>query len=59
MTLSDLDGLLNEALALVSERWPGRLTVSELHPPIPVTNARRTISWLRWWKSCSVRKPTW
>jgi acetylornithine deacetylase len=19
----------------VSERWPGRLTVSELHPPIP------------------------
>lgn len=35
MTLSDLDGLLNEALAPVSERWPGRLTVSELHPPIP------------------------
>jgi acetylornithine deacetylase len=35
MTLSELDGLLNEALAPVSERWPGRLTVSELHPPIP------------------------
>ena len=28
-------GLLDEALAPVSERWPGRLTVSELHPPIP------------------------
>ena len=47
MTLSDLDGLLNEALAPVSERWPGRLTVSELHPPIPATNARLTISWFR------------
>lgn len=35
MTLNDLNGLLNEALAPVSERWPGRLTVSELHPPIP------------------------
>ncbi|MCK8221968.1 peptidase dimerization domain-containing protein, partial [Erwinia amylovora] len=27
LTLSDLDGLLNEALAPVSARWPGRLTV--------------------------------
>jgi len=35
MTLSELDGLLAEALAPVSERWPGRLTLSELHPPIP------------------------
>lgn len=35
LTLADLDGLLNEALAPVSERWPGRLTVSPLHPPIP------------------------
>lgn len=35
LTLSDLDGLLNEALAPVSARWPGRLTVGELHPPIP------------------------
>ncbi len=35
MTLSDLSGMLNDALAPVSERWPGRLTVSELHPPIP------------------------
>ncbi|MEI7189441.1 acetylornithine deacetylase [Dickeya dianthicola] len=35
MTLSDLNGLLSEALAPVSERWPGRLTIGELHPPIP------------------------
>ncbi|MFC0141136.1 acetylornithine deacetylase [Erwinia mallotivora] len=35
LTLDDLDGLLNQALAPVSARWPGRLTVSPLHPPIP------------------------
>lgn len=35
LSLNDLEGLLNEALAPVSERWPGRLTVGELHPPIP------------------------
>ncbi|WP_312831335.1 acetylornithine deacetylase [Pantoea eucrina] len=35
LSLNDLDGLLNEALAPVSARWPGRLTVGELHPPIP------------------------
>lgn len=35
LTLKDLDELLNEALAPVSVRWPGRLTVAELHPPIP------------------------
>lgn len=35
MTLNDLNALLNDALAPVSERWPGRLTVAELHPPIP------------------------
>lgn len=35
LTLSDLDELLNDALAPVSARWPGRLTVGELHPPIP------------------------
>ncbi|MBN0669249.1 peptidase dimerization domain-containing protein, partial [Pseudomonas aeruginosa] len=29
MTLNDLNGLLGEALAPVSERWPGRLTFSE------------------------------
>ena len=35
MTLSDLNGLLDEALEPVSAQWPGRLTVSELHAPIP------------------------
>jgi acetylornithine deacetylase len=35
MTLNDLEGLLNEALAPVSERWPGRVNIAELHPPIP------------------------
>ncbi|NDL64880.1 acetylornithine deacetylase [Acerihabitans arboris] len=35
LTLGDLDGLLTEALAPVSARWPGRLTVDALHPPIP------------------------
>lgn len=35
MTLSDLNGLLNNALEPVSRRWPGRTTLSELHPPIP------------------------
>ncbi|WP_426785620.1 acetylornithine deacetylase [Rahnella variigena] len=35
LTLTDIDGLLNEALAPVSERWPGRIMIEELHPPIP------------------------
>ncbi|MEN3261817.1 acetylornithine deacetylase [Sodalis endosymbiont of Spalangia cameroni] len=35
LTLSDLEELMTEALAPVSERWPGRITVSALHPPIP------------------------
>ncbi len=35
LSLQDLDGLLNDALAPVSERWPGRVTIGELHPPIP------------------------
>ncbi|HEY0210961.1 acetylornithine deacetylase [Acerihabitans sp.] len=35
LTLGDLDGLLTEALAPVSARWPGRITVAALHPPIP------------------------
>ncbi|MFC3396867.1 acetylornithine deacetylase [Brenneria rubrifaciens] len=35
LTLSDLNGLLSETLAPVCQRWPGRLTISELHPPIP------------------------
>ncbi|WP_409309960.1 acetylornithine deacetylase [Pectobacterium sp. B1J-3] len=35
ITLNDLNGLLAEALSPVSQRWPGRLTISELHPPIP------------------------
>ncbi|MGG2140805.1 acetylornithine deacetylase [Symbiopectobacterium sp. RP] len=35
LTLNDLNGLVTEALAPVSERWLGRVSVSELHPPIP------------------------
>ncbi|WP_174848481.1 acetylornithine deacetylase [Yersinia artesiana] len=35
LTLSDLDELMTEALAPVSERWPGRLSIDQLHPPIP------------------------
>lgn len=35
MPLSDLDELLNEALEPVKQRWPGRLTVSHINPPIP------------------------
>ncbi|AHF78914.1 Acetylornithine deacetylase [Sodalis praecaptivus] len=35
LTLGDLEALMTEALAPVSERWPGRITVSALHPPIP------------------------
>lgn len=35
LSLNDLEGLLNESLAPVSERWPGRLTISAMHPPIP------------------------
>ncbi len=35
LTLGEVNGLLIDALAPVSERWPGRLTISELHPPIP------------------------
>nr|WP_246538740.1 acetylornithine deacetylase [Nissabacter archeti] len=35
LTLTDLNEMLNLALAPVSERWPGRVTVTELHPPVP------------------------
>ncbi|PHM47260.1 acetylornithine deacetylase [Xenorhabdus miraniensis] len=35
LTLQDLNGLLNETLEPVKQRWPGRLNVTELHPPIP------------------------
>lgn len=35
LTLGDLEELMTEALAPVSERWPGRITMSALHPPIP------------------------
>ncbi len=35
LTLGDLEELMTDALAPVSERWPGRITVSALHPPIP------------------------
>ncbi|RAT16361.1 MULTISPECIES: acetylornithine deacetylase [Lonsdalea] len=35
MALNDINGLVTEALEPVSSRWPGRLTVNELHPPIP------------------------
>ncbi|MDR5019023.1 acetylornithine deacetylase [Yersinia rochesterensis] len=35
LTLSDLNELMTEALTPVSARWPGRLSIDELHPPIP------------------------
>ncbi|WP_118987858.1 acetylornithine deacetylase [Photorhabdus sp. CRCIA-P01] len=35
LTLQDLNGLLNEALEPVKQRWPSRLTIDELHAPIP------------------------
>ncbi|HHL2561848.1 TPA: acetylornithine deacetylase [Yersinia enterocolitica] len=35
LTLSDLDELMTEALAPVSARWPGCLSIDQLHPPIP------------------------
>ncbi|WP_041867696.1 acetylornithine deacetylase [Sodalis glossinidius] len=35
LTLGDLEELMTDALAPVSERWPGRITMSALHPPIP------------------------
>lgn len=35
LTLSDLDELMAEALAPVSARWPGLLSIDQLHPPIP------------------------
>jgi len=35
LTLSDLDALLAETLEPVSQKWPGRLVIEELHPPIP------------------------
>ncbi|OSN05225.1 acetylornithine deacetylase [Lonsdalea iberica] len=35
MALNDINGLVTEALEPVSSRWPGRLTINELHPPIP------------------------
>lgn len=59
MTLNELNGLLNDALAPVSERWPGRLTVEELHPPILVMSARRIINWLKWLRNCSAHRPKW
>lgn len=35
LTLQDLDELLNETLEPVKARWPGRLAIESLHPPIP------------------------
>lgn len=35
MALNDLNALLAQALEPLSQRWPGRLTISELHAPIP------------------------
>ncbi|VTP68499.1 Acetylornithine deacetylase [Serratia rubidaea] len=35
MTLENINELMHSALAPVSERWPGRLSIDELHPPIP------------------------
>lgn len=35
LSLPDLHDLLAQALAPISEQWPGRLTITDLHPPIP------------------------
>ncbi|WP_162473638.1 acetylornithine deacetylase [Serratia microhaemolytica] len=35
MTLEHLNELLQQALEPVCQRWPGRLTIDELHAPIP------------------------
>nr|WP_314267887.1 acetylornithine deacetylase [uncultured Moellerella sp.] len=35
LTLADIDELLNEALEPVKQRWPGRLAIEAMHPPIP------------------------
>ncbi|KLN97017.1 acetylornithine deacetylase [Moellerella wisconsensis] len=35
LTLQDIDELLNEALEPVKQRWPGRLEIEAMHPPIP------------------------
>lgn len=35
LTLHSLNELITEALEPINQRWPGRLTISELHPPIP------------------------
>lgn len=59
MTLNDLNGLLNEALAPVSERWHGRLTVSELHPPIPGYECPPDHKLVEVVKNSSARKPMW
>ncbi|WP_241613958.1 peptidase dimerization domain-containing protein, partial [Rosenbergiella epipactidis] len=34
LSLTDLHELLAQALAPISEQWPGRLTITDLHPPI-------------------------
>ncbi|UVK77728.1 MAG: acetylornithine deacetylase [Sodalis sp. Fse] len=35
LNLRELEAMMSHALTPVSERWPGRITVSALHPPIP------------------------
>lgn len=35
MTLDTLTELIEDALAPISMRWPGRLTIQPLHPPFP------------------------
>ncbi|MCG3461418.1 acetylornithine deacetylase [Xenorhabdus bovienii] len=35
LTLQDMDELLHKTLEPVKQRWPGRLSVTPLHPPIP------------------------
>jgi acetylornithine deacetylase len=35
LTLQDLDEALNDALESVKQRWPGRLDITALHPPVP------------------------
>ncbi len=49
----------SEALAPGQRTLAGPPDGLELHPPIPGYDARRTISWCRWLRNCSARKPTW
>ena len=35
MTLDNINELMHQALEPVSQRWPGRLTIEELHASVP------------------------